>query len=69
MKQIDLNIKPMKWIDNKKRKPQLNGEYLIIWKLDDNNYPVTASAVWDRENNGWRDIITGVKYQKSTVLY
>lgn len=56
MKPIILEIKPTKWIDNKKRKPLKGGEYNIVWNIDDNKYPVTTSADYDSINKKWSDI-------------
>lgn len=43
------------WNDNSKIKPPIGGEYNVVWKLDDGQYPVTSSMDWDAIKKVWTD--------------
>jgi hypothetical protein len=57
------------WIDNKKRKPRLGGEYLVVWNLNDNKYPVTAFMSWDGRLKRWEDPLCNDKVRIDEILY
>lgn len=44
----------MKWI-SAKRTPKKEGEYLVVWNLQDNQYPVTTCMDWDSIEKEWTD--------------
>lgn len=49
----------MKWKSMKRTQPKKGDEYLVIWNLYDNQYPVVTSMDWDAEEKCWTDPRSG----------
>lgn len=60
---------PVKWIENKVRRPKLGGEYLVVWNLNDNQYPLTASMDFDGLKKVWTDPRSDNRERDEEILY
>lgn len=59
----------IKWIDNKKRKPKLGDEYLVVWNLQDGHYPVISCMDWDAIEKKWTDPRCNNRERDEEILY
>ena len=57
------------WIDNKKRKPRKGDEYLVVWNLSDNGYPLTSCMDWDAIKKVWTDPRSNGMERDECILY
>lgn len=57
------------WIENKKRKPRKGGEYIVVWILDDNHYPVTTCMDYYAIEKVWVDRCNELRINHNKILY
>lgn len=57
-----------KWINCNKIQPKKGNEYLVVWVLDDGDYPVTTCMDYDAIKKIWVDRVTGADKTKE-ILY